>query len=443
MDGFFDFGSLFSAPFALLGNWMSNKSQQKQTRETNQLNYKMHQEDIANQLQMQSTQNAFNSVEAEKARAFNSAEAQKAFEREAAWNSPANQKAMMLEAGLNPYSDGGGAISTGEASGQAATGQPATGSAPSVPSPLSMGTPPGSFSGLSSSIGDIAGALAALSQAGYNDKQTKLLKGSMDALIKKAENDAELSDIAVNLEHQLSPLKVQQQRKAVDFVTKQISELQTRIELNRKQGKKLDSDIDLNGAIKQAHLSKAARDVVEPLLENYKLTLMERQTAVQETLVPSQIKANEGAAAAGFGAGQLSTAQAKVVNDTHDAVVRIQNALVDVQEADAYVRKKVFKQQADTLLQQLEDAKELSPVQLEMVRTQLQLAEKELANYNWQHNVLPIIGTLADVVGMFLLFKGMTSKAPVSKGLPVQQPVLQTTVPVNPLSPNPYPLIVP
>ena len=140
--------------------------------------------------QQSALQNEFNAAEAEKTRAWQ----QSIYERNLAWNSPANQLKMMADAGLNPNNFANGTVSAPSTpSGATASGSAASGPAASSAGAVPMQNP-FNFEAITQSIKNLA-------EAKKTEADTKHVNAvtATENLLRDGKVQLQNSEIALNI----------------------------------------------------------------------------------------------------------------------------------------------------------------------------------------------------------------------------------------------------
>lgn len=186
------FGSLITAGAGASGSLLNGLFSNKQTKDTNALNYKIAQETNANQMAIARENNAAQLAAMRENNEFNAQQALKMFNLENEYNSPAHQKQLLLQAGLNPATMYANGASQGlsDASTPQASSSGITPSMPNLVSPR-MDVPPSVTSALFSNIDSLAGAISKVASAKMSDAQRNKLNITLDAELQKILGEAD------------------------------------------------------------------------------------------------------------------------------------------------------------------------------------------------------------------------------------------------------------
>lgn len=184
----FDFGSAVGGLLSGIGSIFQSSSEKQinqqnieMQRETNAMNERLWREQFD-----EAKRQYFHTLK------FNSEEAQKAFDREAQWNSPVNQMALLRQAGINPFS-----VFGQNASVAAAHSSPASGANGNIPSAPQMLAPNLTWQNSSLAanlqlVDSVVNAIDKLSSSSLRKSQKReietLLKGKLEQLIADTEN---------------------------------------------------------------------------------------------------------------------------------------------------------------------------------------------------------------------------------------------------------------
>lgn len=183
---------LITGGLGAAGSLVDGLFRNKQTKDTNQMNYKIAQETNANQMAMARENNAAQLSAMRENNEFNAAQALKMFNLENEYNSPEHQKQLLLAAGLNPatmYANGS-SQSVADASTPSAGSSGITPSMPSLVTPH-METPPSVTSTLFANVDSLSRALSNVASSRLTDAQRNKLNVTLDAELQKVLGEAD------------------------------------------------------------------------------------------------------------------------------------------------------------------------------------------------------------------------------------------------------------
>lgn len=262
---------IISAGVGAIGNAFSTNSTNKANAAINAANNQFNaaEAEKARQFNAQQTQlqNQFNAAEAEKTRAWQ----QSIYERNLAWNSPANQLKMMSEAGLNPNNFASGVTSAPSAP----SGATASGSALSGPSASSAGAipmqNPFNFEAVTQSIKNLADAKKTESETKHVNAIT-----ATENLLRDGKVQLQNSEIALNF------ADTSLRKSEMDKIGKELISLDVSIDAARQSIRNAIASEEYTKAMTdfQNLKSEEQRKINEKLADLLRLQLKEAQSRI-------------------------------------------------------------------------------------------------------------------------------------------------------------------
>lgn len=357
---------------------------------------------------------------------FNRKQAIDMFNMENEYNSPTNAIRRMLAAGMNPYAgSAAGQQIAGGMVGDAATPQ---GAALPAFQQAHMETLPSFLSGGLEGVGIMAKALSDLSQAGKTGTETDILKQNVRWISEKYKEDAvgaRLMNDAQRISNHYAPKEKLAALRALD---QSFAYMGVQIDNAKKEGRVLDVERLVKSATEKYWTRVRHNIDFKELLENYALGLQERSVEVQESVAPSQIRANEGSAAAGFAAGELSHEEAITERSLRQSVVTMQDALAKMTAADWRVRRATIEQEVTNAVEHAKQIGKITEHEYEAFMEQLEYAKNENNYYGWNHSVGPIINGLGLGLGAFAAVRGMKRPNQIGFNAPAPKPSLRKKI---------------
>lgn len=351
----------------------ANKRNVAMQRETNQLQYKMMQE-----------QNAWNRQQAIDM-----------FNLEASYNSPMNQMARLSAAGLNPAVAFGQNLTTSagntNASTPAAVGVP-TPQAPRVspvPSPVA-----GAFDQISQNVLNVSQALAAASNAKKTSAETKRIYTLLDQELSNMQTVGQNEQIKGNI------LKIQEDLEQLNYEVKS----QTQFKQEYATIEKLAAETALAIAQGKTEEAESRYKNFQALTQEkeYRILLSKAPLILQEMeegikLLKEKQKTEKANQASAYGSAAVSQANAATINALRDSQKRIS-------EADAKTREKEY----DVFLNTMENQILQSDLFTDAQRTSLEVLQQQLKEARKRNDwfaIRQISGVISETVGAFSKLK--------------------------------------
>lgn len=344
--------SIITGGGSMLSSLFGGISQNKATKDTNANNYKIAQETNAQQMNIARENNAAQLAALRENNAFNAAQALKMFNLENEYNSPTNQKRLLLEAGLNPATMYANGASQATASGSPATSG-SSGISPSMPTLTTprMETPPSVLGTMFSNLSTITNAISNVSRSKLNDSERNKLNVTLDAELQKilSQADSEKANAAwTKLNTRLEQLygaagRDSKVRETISSVARNYSEAMLAASKgDTEKAQKLLTDAEISLKKTNARILEAQSPwLVQEAQESVNL-IKEKQNTEK-----SQQTANYGSAAASRAQADLTAEEKRQLSDFYDQNKRIKEMNAQQLEKNVQLLKDTYQEQVE------------------------------------------------------------------------------------------------
>lgn len=291
------------------------------TKRTNAANLQIARETNANSMQIARENNQAQLNALRENNAFNRDMALEMFNLENEYNTPAHQKQLLLEAGLNPATmyQNGASQAVSDASTPSAASSGISSSMPNLVTPH-METPPSVTSALFANVGQFAEALSKISSSKLNDAQRNKLSATLDAelqnlLADKANKDANTA--WTKLQTTLEQIYGSSQRnaelhKTIQDVYKTYNEAMLASSRNEtEKAQKLLTEAE-------TALRKSNNQVLQQ-----QLPYLVQQAEESVKLIQQQQKTEQSKQSANYAAASASTASAKYTDEQREQLEKM------------------------------------------------------------------------------------------------------------------------
>lgn len=317
--------SIFAQNSANTTNKSINRQNIELQRETNEMNERLWREQFE-----EAKRQYYNTLK------YNSEEAQKAFEREADWNSPVNQMALLRKAGINPFS-----VFGQNANVAAIHSSPASGANGNIPSAPQMIAPNLTWQNSSLAanlqlVDTVVNAIDKLSSSSLRKSQKReietLLKGKLEQLIADTENkdaQAALVRLQTDFEQTFGYLM---RDKQLEKYAAEISNLYEDTALKISQGEYIDEQ-------KLTEETKRIVNNASAYMNNQQARIFEHQANTFMIRFNQDIKESNSRVTANYAGAESSRAASHQYEITANRLEALLPNEVNLQELEKEVRE--------------------------------------------------------------------------------------------------------